>query len=177
MKNRWIKLSLPIAFFLFICISPLVSFKPGIEIGANFLEFCIYMIKILPCAFILIGLFEVWIKKETIEKHLGTGTGIKAYFWAIALASFTIGGIYVALPVAYALAEKGANPEIIFTYIGASGIARIPMTLFEALFMGLSFAIWRRVFSLPLIIFSSVILGKYLKKINHRLIVNRTKSI
>jgi len=170
MKNRWVKISLASLYFLFIIVSALLKFKPGIAIGNNFLEFCLYIVKILPCAFILIGLFEVWIKSETIKKHFGVESGLKAHFWAIILASFTIGGIYVALPVSYSLFEKGADLEVIFTYIGASGVARIPMTLFEALFMGLGFAIWRRVFSLPLIIISSILLGRYLKTTKYKIV-------
>ena len=80
----------------------------------------------------------------------------------------TVGGIYVALPVAHTLSEKGADLGVVFTYVGLSGVARIPMTLFEALLMGLGFAVWRRIFSFPLIILSSILLGQYLKKNNYR---------
>ncbi len=37
------------------------------------------------------GLFEVWVKRETVEKHLGEGSGFKGHLWAIVLAS-TMGG-------------------------------------------------------------------------------------
>jgi len=109
------------------------------------------------------------VKREAIEKHLGAGSGLKAHLYAMLLASITVGGIYVALPVAHSMFKKGADLEVIFSYIGASSIARVPMTLFEALFMGLGFAVWRRVFSLPLIILSSIALGRYLKKNNYSL--------
>lgn len=75
----------------------------------------------------------------------------------------------MALPVAHSLYKKGADLGVIFTYIGTSGAVRIPITLFEALFMGLGFTIWRRIFLLPLIIVSSIVLGTYLKRRNYTL--------
>ncbi|ETR67135.1 MAG: hypothetical protein OMM_11917 [Candidatus Magnetoglobus multicellularis str. Araruama] len=64
------------------------------------------MLTILPVAFVLIGLFDVWVPKEVIESHMGMGSGIKGYLWAILLAGLTVGGIYVAFPVAHALHKK-----------------------------------------------------------------------
>lgn len=34
------------------------------------------MIKILTCAFILIGLFETWISRKEVEKYLGYEGGV-----------------------------------------------------------------------------------------------------
>ena len=120
------------------------------------------MLKILPCAFILIGLFEVWVKRKTVETHLGEESGIRGYLWAVLLAGTTVGGLYVAFPIAYSLYGKGAKLSIIFTYIGASAICRVPMTIFEASFMGIKFSIIRLFVSIPLVIVGSMLLGNYL---------------
>lgn len=122
------------------------------------------MLKIIPFAFVLIGLFEVWVKRETVEKHLGEESNFLSYFWAIVLAGTTVGGIYISLPVSYSLYKKGARLSVIFTYIGASTITRIPMTIFEASFLGVKFTVVRFLTSLPLLIISSLLLEKYLKK-------------
>jgi len=127
------------------------------------------MLKILPCAFILIGLFEVWVKKESIEKHLGENSGMMGYIWVILLAGTTVGGLYVAFPVAYSLFKKGAKLSVVFTYIGAAGICRIPMAIFESSFMGLKFTLIRLLVSMPLVIISSIWLGSYLEKRNFKI--------
>lgn len=155
-----------IVFAGFLLISYIARFKPGLEIKENFINFTVRMLSILPAAFILIGLFEVWVKKETVEKHFGKESGFRGYLWAIILASTTIGGTYVAFPVAYSLYQKGAKYSIIFTYIGASALTRIPMTLFEASFLGIQFSLIRLLTSLPLIIISSIWLGKFVEKRN-----------
>jgi len=157
------------AYFLFLGFSFVSGFDSGKEIGYNFISFSRELLKILPFAFILIGLFEVWIKKESVEKHLGEGSGIKGYIWAVLLAGTVVGGLYVAFPVAYSLYNKGAKLSVIFTYIGASAIARVPMIIFEASFLGVKFTAIRLLVSLPLVIATSIALGNYLTKKNYRM--------
>ncbi len=120
------------------------------------------MISFLPAVFILIGIFEVWVKKELIIAHMGQDSGIRAYFWAILLSGTTVGGLYVAFPVSYSLYKKGARLSAIFTYIGAAAVARVPMTVYEASYVGLKFTLIRLSVSLPLIILSSILFEKYL---------------
>ena len=169
MQNKYIKALAVAIYFVFILSSFVIGFKPGKQIGHNFISFSIEMLKLLPCAFILIGLFEVWVKKESVEKHLGKDSGMLSYIWIILLAGTTVGGLYVAFPVAYSLFKKGAKLAVIFTYIGASAICRIPMTIFESSFMGIKFSLIRLIVSVPLVILSSIWLGNYLEKKNYRI--------
>lgn len=157
-------------FFIFVFISFLTNIQPGKEIGYNFIMYSIEMIKILPFVFILIGLFEVWVKRETVERHLGEKAGFIGYVWAILLGGTTIGPMLVALPVAYTLANKGARLSVVFTYIGAAAVCRIPMTIFEASYLGIKFTIIRYAVSVPLIILTSSILGKYLEEKKYKII-------
>ncbi len=136
MQNKHINALAISIYFVFIFSSLVIGFKPGKQIGHNFVSFSIEMLKLLPCAFILIGLFEVWVKRESVEKHLGKDSGAIGYMWVILLAGTNVGGLYVAFPVAASLFKKGAKLSVIFTYIGASAICRIPMTIFESSFMG-----------------------------------------
>jgi uncharacterized membrane protein YraQ (UPF0718 family) len=150
-------------YIVFIVVSLVFEIDSGIEIGYNFLTYSKELFLILPCAFILIGLFEVWVKRETVERHLGHSSGFKGYFWAIMLAGTTIGGVIVSFPVAYSLQKKGARLSVVFTYISASAIGRIPMTIFEASFIGIKFSLIRLFISLPLVILSSILLEKLLE--------------
>ena len=170
MNKKPVRRFVPIAVYaLFIIISLITGYGPGKEISMNFAVFLIGMIKVLPCAFILIGLFEVWVKNETIQKHLGAASGFKGYVWAVLLSGTTVGGLYVAFPVAYSLYNKGARLSVIFTYLGASALCRIPMTIFEASFLGLKFSIIRLLVSLPLVIVTSMLLGSYLTKNKYKI--------
>ena len=173
MKSRKSKLWLQIALFagysIFLGISFLIGFEPGEQIGTNFLTFAKTMMTMIPCAFLLVGLFDVWIQREVVEKHFGEESGWKGYLWAILLAGTVTGGIYVALPVAHSLSKKGAHFGPLFAYIGASAICRVPMTTFEASFLGIRFTAVRFLVSLPLVVMGSLIMGKYLTKIHYKM--------
>ncbi len=160
-------------YVLFLVVSFIFGFNPGEEIGYNFISFSVDMLKLLPCAFILIGLFEVWVKRETVERHFGEESGIRGYIWAMLLGGTTVGGLYVAFPIAYSLYSKGARLSVIFTYIGASAICRMPMVIFEASFLGIKFTMIRLLVSLPLVIVTSILLGDYLAKRNYKIIEGR----
>jgi len=167
--KRIIKPSLYLIYFLFIIMSFVFNYSVGKMIGENFGTFALSMIKIVPVAFILIGLFEVWIKRETIEKHLGDNSSWRGYFWGILLAGTTVGGLYVAFPIAAVLYKKGAKLSVVFTYVGASAVCRIPMMIFEASFLGIKFTLLRLLVSVPLVIISSIILGDVLSKSDYQI--------
>ena len=169
-RNDILKLAVISCYALFVIISIIIGFRPGEEIGQNFVSFSLHMLKILPCVFVLIGLFEVWVKRETIEKHFGQESGFRGYIWAVLLAGTTVGGLYVALPVAYSLYNKGAKLSVIFTYIGAAALCRVPMGIFEASFLGIKFTVIRLLVSLPLVVIASILLGNYLTRKNYQII-------
>jgi uncharacterized membrane protein YraQ (UPF0718 family) len=109
------------------------------------------------------------VKKETVERHLGRKSGLLGYVWAILLAGSTVGGLYVAFPVAHSLYSKGAKLGVVFTYVGASAICRVPMTIYEASFMGIKFTAIRFLVSLPLLVLFSMALEAYLERKNYRM--------
>lgn len=167
-RSAIITILLIAGYFIFLLVSWFTGFSPGQQIGQNFVTFSVDMLKILPGAFILIGLFEVWVKRETVERHLGEGSDFRGYLWVILLAGTTVGGLYLAFPVAYTLYRKGAKLSVVFTYLGAAAICRIPMAIFEASFLGVKFTVIRWLVSLPLVVITSILLGNYLTRRGYR---------
>ena len=156
-------------FAAFVAASFLWGLGPGQRMGAAFAGTLWEMAKLLPPAFILIALFDVWVKRETVERHFGTGSGIRGYLWGIVLAGMSVGGMYVAFPMAYSLHRKGASLSVVFAYVGFSGLCRIPMTAFEASFMGVRFTAVRLAVSIPLVIVSAVLMGRALQRRGYRI--------
>ncbi len=156
-------------FGVFLAGSLMLGFEPGTRIGRTFVVTLADMTTILPCAFVLVGLFDAWVKRETVERHFGDTSGIRGYVGALLLAGTTVGGIYVAFPVAYSLHKKGAKLGVVFSYVGLSGACRIPMTMFEASFMGMTFTVVRLAVTVPLIYLSSIALSRFLTKRGYQL--------
>ena len=163
-KKKYLLISFTILFLGFIAYSYLNNFQEGQKTGKVFFNTLYEMLKILPFAFILIGLFEVWIKKETVIKHLGNNSGLKGYFLVLILASFSVGGLFTAFPLADSLRKKGASLKVIFAYLGFAGIVRIPMTIFEISLLGLPFTITRLVVTIPLFFLTGILIGSILDK-------------
>ncbi|BDU50354.1 permease [Haliovirga abyssi] len=168
-KNNKIKKIIFALFFIFISFSYFIKFTPGVLVGKNFIDFALQMIEMLPPIFILVGLFDVWVKKETIEKHLGKDGGFKSYILVFILAAPMAGGLLAAFPIAYAIYKKGARLTVMLVFLGAVGIGRVPMVLFEASFLGIKFSAIRLIVSIPLVIITGVMLGRALEKREYKL--------
>lgn len=169
LKKHWINLILFLLFTGFILLSYSLDIESGEKTAKSFFVVLFEMMKILPFAFFIIALIEVWVSDELIIKYLGKDSSAMAYFWALLLAGVSIGGIYVGLPLAQTLHKKGASLKLVFTYLGFVGIVRIPMTIFELSFLGIQFALVRLMVCIPLFLLAGVMLGRYLSKRNYSL--------
>ncbi|WP_026895275.1 permease [Clostridiisalibacter paucivorans] len=156
-------------FLLFSLISWLIKFDLGIKVWDNFLVFAKDMVLILPPAFILIGLFDVWAKRESVEKHFGNNSNPLRFLWSVLLASTTVGGTFVAFPLANSMYHKGAKYSSIITYITSASLFMIPMSIMEASMLGIRFTVIRLIGSLPFIIIGAIMLEKYFEKSRYQL--------
>lgn len=159
-----VQLGVVAAFGVFVAGAFAFGLPAGERMGEAFATVLLQMLSLLPCAFILIALFDVWVSRETVERHFGKGSGAGGYLWGILLAGMTVGGLYLAFPVAYSLFRKGAKLSVIFAYVSFAGICRIPMTMFEASFMGGFYTAVRLAVSIPLVIIASHFMGRILER-------------
>lgn len=163
-KKDIILYSITIIFLIFTLVSYLIGFTPGVKLLNNFWEYIKFILSVMPAVFLIIGLFNVWVKRDTVMKHMGQGSGVRGYILATLLAFTCIGGLFAALPISKQLYDKGSKISVIMTYLGAACVCRIPMTLWEASLLGWEFTIIRFAVSLPLIILSSVFIEKVFGK-------------
>ena len=89
------------------------------------------MLGFLPPIFVLLGLFDVWVDRETVMRLMGRESGFKGAFLAFLLGTLAAGPLYMAFPVAGVLLKKRAGLFQIFIFTGTWAIAKVPMLLFE----------------------------------------------
>ena len=163
-KINRINLLIIFVFILFTAGSFMVDFSIGEKIfKEQFYTFFKEMILFLPVMFILIGLGDVWIDREKVERHIGKDSGFKGIVLVIFLSMAQAGPLYGAFPVTYLLWRKGASIRNIFIYLGAFCTIKIPMLAFEIGFLGWKFSLLRTLFSLPIIILIAVVMERLLK--------------
>jgi len=156
----------PLAFLILVGLSYLFDFAAGEKIGLNFWMFIKEMILFLPLMFILVGLFDVWVPREKIERHIGGESGWKGTGLVILLATLQAGPLYGAFPFAYILWKKGCSIRNVFIYLGAFSTIKIPMIAFEIGFLGLKFSLLRTLITLPVFILIGYLMEWYLKDKN-----------
>ncbi len=111
--------------------------------GASLLDQVKTMLLFIPPIFLLLGLLDVWVPRETMMKFMGPGSGIKGPLLGFILGSAAAGPLYGAFPVAAVLMKKGASFTNILIFIGAWSTTKIPMLLFEIHALGYRFAFSR----------------------------------
>ncbi|MCK8060033.1 MULTISPECIES: permease [unclassified Fusibacter] len=134
------------AFIVFAFINLLLfvfSRDIGITAARNTVDNFGEMLKVLPPIFLLIGLFDVWVPRETLIRYMGEGSGIKGMLLAFFMGSFTAGPLYAAFPVATILMKKGSKFSNVLIFIGAWSSTKLPLILFETSNLGLKFTLTR----------------------------------
>jgi len=126
-------------------------------------HFLIEMIVILPAVMILVGLFTIWIPKETIAKYLGKSSGIKGVLLAFIFGALPTGPLYIAFPMAGSLLKKGASISNIVIFLSAWACIKIPQEMVELQFLGFKFMITRLVLTIIFVL----IMALFIQKIYH----------
>ncbi len=122
------------------------------------------MLFVIPPIFILLGLLDVWVSKDSMVKYMGEKSGLKGILLAIFLGSAAAGPLYGAFPVASMLMKKGVKFSNILIFIGAWSTTKLPMLLFEIVTMGKTFALLRLLIDIPGIIIIAHLISVFVSK-------------
>ncbi|MCX6382955.1 MAG: permease [Actinobacteria bacterium] len=122
------------------------------------------MLFVLPPIFILIGLLDVWVEKETMIKLMGEGSGFKGILLAFLFGTVAAGPLYAAFPVAIIFMKKQVKFFNIIIFLGAWSTTKIPMLLYEMSALGFKFALLRLAINIPVIVITAYIMGALIKK-------------
>lgn len=78
------------------------------------------MLSIIPPIFVLLGLLDVWVPRETMMKYMGKEAGIRGGVFAFVLGSFAAGPLYASFPVAGVLLKKEHRSQM-FLFLSGRG--------------------------------------------------------
>lgn len=153
-RYRWFSLSV-VVLIIIMMVQRSVGLKAmGISVF-SFKE----MALVIPPVFVLLGLLDIWVPRETMVKYMGEESGIIGVALAIFLGSAAAGPLYGAFPVAAVLMRKGAKLSNVLIFIGAWSTTKIPMFVFEMSALGTKFAVTRLLVDIPGIIVIGYVLN------------------
>ncbi len=151
------------------------------DIGKKAVDTTLYtlweMLLVIPPIFVLLGLLDVWVPRETMVRFMGEGSGARGIILAIVLGSAAAGPLYAAFPVAAVFMKKGAKFSNVLLFIGAWSTTKVPMVLFEISSLGAKFAMTRLALSLIGISIIAFVLNKIVSKEQQSLIYERAKML
>ena len=151
------------AFFLATLVGLVLLHFINDDMAAKALSITGYSLKemllVIPPIFILLGLLDVWVPRETMMKYMGEDSGIMGIVLALVFGSAAAGPLYGAFPIAAVFMKKGVKFTNIMIFIGAWSTTKIPMFLFEMASLGTPFALTRLLIDIPGIIIMAQILG------------------
>ena len=135
------------------------------------------MLFVIPPVFVLLGLLDVWVPKETMVKYMGEDSGLVGIILAILIGSAAAGPLYGAFPVAAVFMKKGVKFSNILIFIGAWSTTKIPMFLFEMAALGTKFALTRMLVDIPGVIIIAYLLSKMVSKEEIKKIYENAENI
>lgn len=126
---------------LVVLLAVLSMMRPDIGMSSvkNIWDNVKEMLGVLPPVFILLGLLDVWVDRQTMMKYTGPDAGLKGILITFVLGSAAAGPLYAAFPVAAMMLKKGSSVRNVFIFIGAWSTTKIPMLTFEASGLGVPF--------------------------------------
>ncbi|NLY35962.1 MAG: permease [Tissierellia bacterium] len=152
--------------FVILVYALLLIFKTPLALGAikNSGYYFKEMLFIMPVILLLTALLNAWVPKETIQKHLGSGSGFKGSVFSFILGSISAGPIYAAFPVAITLLKKGASVTNVVVLLSSWAVVKIPMLANEAKFLGPKFMLMRWVLTTIAIFLTGAICSKFVSR-------------
>lgn len=165
-----------LAVSIMMVILTIINYDIGIKAINISISTFSQMLLVIPPIFVLLGLLDVWVPKETMVKYMGEGSGLKGILLSIFIGSAAAGPLYGAFPVAAVFMKKGVKFSNILIFLGAWSTTKIPMFLFEMAALGVKFAVVRLLIDIPGIIIMAIILEKMISKEEIQQIYEKAES-
>ncbi|KNF07537.1 putative permease [Gottschalkia purinilytica] len=170
-KYKWL-----IVFIVLI----IVIYNINSTVGVNTIYFSFSNIKtflsLVPPIFILMGLLDVWVPKETMVKYMGKDSGIKGLLCILTLGSLAAGPLYVSFPIAHMFIKKGVKLSYIIFFIGVWANCKVPMMVYEYTSLGGTFTFLHITTSLFVYLVLSILVEKYLSEDEIKNIYNKEST-
>lgn len=141
-------------------INASIGFKTIKSAESSLLE----MLSVLPPIMILLGLMDVWIKREVLMKYMGENSGIMGIALSMLIGSLAAGPMYAAFPFTIVLLKKGAKFSNIIIFMNSWCVTKISTLLFEISALGFKFTMIRLLIDIPGVILMGYLVYYFMGK-------------
>jgi hypothetical protein len=156
-----------VKFFMFILLLYALLFFIDYDIAKqvwiNFLEMATKIIPLLVFVFVVMVITDLIFTRERITKHLGEGSGVKGWFYAVVGGVLISGPPYVLYPMLQQMKEKGlSNPLLaVFLYNRNVKIAFLPTLIY---YFGFGYSVVLSFYIILFSIFNGLLIKCFVKQ-------------
>ncbi|QWB99555.1 permease [Mycoplasmatota bacterium] len=158
-KNKFLVLS--IILLIIITIIDINLTYTALENSGNQI---LSMLMIVPPIFVLIGLFDVWIPRQTIISLMGEGSKARGMILAFVLGAFSAGPTLIAFPLAMLMLKKGAKYSNVIFFLMVWSSLKLPIVFYQITTLGMKFSLIINITMLLVFIVSSLWVDKLFTK-------------
>ncbi len=131
MKNKFLTLSI-LGLIILSIIDINISFVAVKNAGFSIWT----MLQIIPPIFLLIGLFDVWVPRETVIKLMGENSGVRGMALAFFLGAFSAGPTIASFPLAMMMMKKGAKYSNVLFFVMVWSSLKLPIVIYQFTTLG-----------------------------------------
>jgi len=135
-KNKFLVVSL-----ILLIVMTFIDYNLSIKALKNSGSQLLTMLMVVPPIFVLIGLFDVYVPRETMIKLMGEKSGVKGMSLAFLLGAFSAGPTIAAFPIAVVMIKKGAKYSNVLFFLMVWSSLKIPIVFFQITTIGLKFSL------------------------------------
>ncbi len=135
MKNKFLVLSIVLLIILSI-----IDMNYTYRSLENTWNQVLSMLLIVPPIFVLIGLFDAWVPRETVIALMGKESGLKGMALAFFLGAFSAGPTIAAFPLAMVMLKKGARYSNVLFFLMVWSSLKLPIVFYQFSQLGFQFA-------------------------------------
>ncbi len=99
------------------------------------------MLKIVPPIFLMIGLLDIWVPKETMIRYMGEKSGVIGILIAFFIGTMSAGPLVAAFPVAQVMLKKGARYANVLFFISVWASTKLPILFFQTTTLGIKYTV------------------------------------
>jgi uncharacterized membrane protein YraQ (UPF0718 family) len=120
------------------------------------------MLKIVPPIFLLIGLLDIWVPRETMIKLMGEKSGVIGILIAFFIGSMSAGPLIAAFPVAQIMLKKGARYSNVLFFLTIWASAKLPILFFQATTLGPAYTLVSNITLIIVYLIGTILIEKAL---------------
>jgi len=154
-KNKFLVLAI-----IGLIVLSIVDIKLTVKALDNSLNNLLNMLLIVPPIFLLIGLFDVWVPRETVIKLMGEKSGARGMALAFFMGAFSAGPTIAAFPVAMLMIKKGAKYSNVLFFLMVWSSLKLPIVFYQVTTIGLKLTTIINVTVFIVFVISALIAGK-----------------